>query len=50
VRACNGMGIALTAQQQATRTKKSQDKPTECPQRLGRVFRLARPSLGIFGM
>jgi hypothetical protein len=22
-------------------------KPTECPSRLGRVFRLARPSLGI---
>ena len=27
--------------------KRSQNNPTECPQRLGRVFRLARPSLGI---
>src|SRR6478752_4486467 len=26
------------------------NKPTECPTRLGRVFRLARPSLGIFNI
>jgi hypothetical protein len=47
--ASNGIGIAFTAQQHATNTKKSQNDPTECPQRLGRVFRLACPSLGILG-
>jgi hypothetical protein len=43
------MGIAFTAQQQATRTKKSHTKPTECPYGLSDLFRLGSPSQGILG-
>jgi len=35
-----------TTSDEAKRSRST--KPTECPQRLGRVFRLALPSLGIF--